>query len=232
MSCASPSPDNNANRAVPRAHIGGFFRHVLSSFDFALLDDELPGRGVETGEAPPEATTAFQHAAAEFSETKMTWSFPNDHRWRSFLSGGACSLNAGDSSVNTALDGHDGPQQCHVNIATIEVGTCGPQLDAVDNPPVEHRRRLVTPHLLKLPPSGKQRVYQWKPQADQELEKKRQRAIKAHRNREKGNQRELDMRAEIASLDEVIAGLQGDVCALKQRIAVISRQLCALTSEQ
>lgn len=227
MSCASPSPATNANTAVPPADVGGFFSNVTSSFDLSLFDKELPGQGADTTEVSPQAIGVFQHAVTEFSESKTT-SFLYSHCCRNFPSGGACSLTACDSSVKTMLECHEGTPQCHFTVA----GTCGPQFNAGDNPPVKHRRRLIIPRLLKLPPTGKQWAYEWKPQADQELERKRQRAIKAHRNREKANQRVLNMNAEIASLGEAIASLQGDVRSLKLRIAAIRRQLCALTPER
>lgn len=233
MPCVSAPSINNANDVGRSSCNGSLFSHVLSYFDLTLFDEHLPGQDSEAKETSLHATSAFQLPRTEFSETNTAAPFPYDHcRW-SCLSADACSgrhpLTVGVPSVDSTVASLGGTQQGHFNAAVNEDGACVPRLNAQENSPVEYRRLLIAPRLLKIPTKGKQRVYEWEPQTDRKLEKKRRRAIKAYQNREKISQREIAIHSETAKLAEVIEGLQRDILALKHRISAVRKKLSAPT---
>lgn len=86
-------------------------------------------------------------------------------------------------------------------------------------PPAPRTAGLTTPRPGKVP------VYMWPRQSDPEMEKKRQRALKAYNNRQKVSQREQAMQSQIACMARLIGQLQAEKKALESRLAEAEARL-------
>ncbi|XP_071513128.1 uncharacterized protein [Panulirus ornatus] len=71
----------------------------------------------------------------------------------------------------------------------------------------------------------KLKVYEWPPQSDPELEKKRMRAIKALRNRLKGSQQEEEQYARLTGLSRDVHQLQQEKQTRQQTVAALEAHL-------
>ncbi|XP_042223882.1 uncharacterized protein LOC121867826 [Homarus americanus] len=67
----------------------------------------------------------------------------------------------------------------------------------------------------------KVKVYEWPPQSDPELEKKRKRAIKAFKNRMKDSQQEEEQYMKLDTLTQEVSHLQREKNAREQTVAAM-----------
>lgn len=106
------------------------------------------------------------------------------------------------------------------NFSSVCMDSTGPGLLS-DRP-----QRLIIPQLLKLPGVRRRSMtYEWEPQDDPDLEKKRRRAMKAYSNRQKDSQQKRDVQMQIIAREAEISQLKEEINVLDQRAELLRSKL-------
>lgn len=204
------------------SHGGTNGNDILNEFDLSLLDPRL----METQDgAPAQTSRAFQLPGIFHGGNDMPLSSPSNYGdWvlkgddaASFLE----SLSLRDSPTFAGSQSPEFFAPDHI-LTSQDMDSIIPEAL-----PVQRTSALNTPSK-----SGKQPVYMWPPQSDPELEKKRQRALKAYNNRQKVSQRERVMQNQIEYMKKIIRQLQSDKKALELKLAQVESQLSLFKSER
>lgn len=85
--------------------------------------------------------------------------------------------------------------------------------------------RTPIPRWIPVSARGKPRTYEWPPQTDPEMERKRQRALRAFGSRQKASKREFQLQRQMTDLARFILKLQSQKESLKHRIALREAEL-------
>lgn len=85
--------------------------------------------------------------------------------------------------------------------------------------------RTPLPGWIQVSARGKPRTYEWPPQSEPEMERKRQRALRAFGSRQKASQREFQLQSQRRDLARLILDLLSQNQSLRRRIALREAQL-------
>lgn len=200
---------------------------VLSSFDLHLLDEYLP----RPQAGPPPSPTGAQRPQAVLGDCR----FPSDGcHWLPSPPFGCPSEDSPAAAqypspaVGWSPRGADDHPLASLAIGSVACEDALPGGAPPGGAPPGGAQQILLPRWTQCRVEGKQPAYEWPPQSDPELERKRRRAVRAFRNRQRASQRELAMQEQMMYMASVISRLQAEKAALEQKIALLQSQLESL----
>lgn len=199
---------------------------VLRSFDLHLLDECLP-RPQDGPPPPPAGAQAILGDGLPSGGCHwLPWSDPSP----SFGRQSGDSPAAARCPWPPAEWSPRGADALRLAGLAIGSGACE------DAPPAGAApggaQQILLPRWSQCRAEGRQPAYEWPPQSEPELERRRRRAVRAFRSRQRASQRELATREQMTCMAGVIGRLQAENAALKRKIALLESQLEVQSQEQ
>lgn len=195
---------------------------ILNSFDLHLLDECLSG--TREGLSPSSYGVQFPEALLGdriFSSDSCDWmpcSDPNP----------SFGCQSDNSHISAQYPSNPSEWDLH---GTSNSGFPSPAAGNVECEEEAHPRvakRIILPRWVQCRAEGRQPAYEWPPQSDPELERKRRRAVRAFKNRQRASEKELAMQEQIVYMASVINKLQAEKKALEEKVSLLQAQLATL----
>nr|XP_045591009.1 uncharacterized protein LOC123753047 [Procambarus clarkii] len=184
---------------------------ILDDFDVSMLDWEYSGPPVNGGDcSPPMGYSQAVNTSCAGTSYPATAS----RDWSSYEND---SLT-GDTTHDSQLCDSDSTYPPQVTTAAESWSAAGP--DPSRYPSLSQTAGQT---------GRKLKVYEWPPQSDPELEKKRRRAIKALRNRMRGIQLEEQQHAKLDAITRDVSRLKEEKRTKQQTVATLQAYLNQLS---